>query len=396
MARAYSDSPEDIIPPDTLVKIFLWHLSSDKVPSKPTPSVENDSSERAWACLLGLGHPKFTVALGDNADWQRRILKSWPGIFKWAKFIFNQRVTPESDSQDAKEVLSVLAYLICCFSTIPKLAVELRKTGGLIDLLTRLWVHKHAETYHASSALYLMLNGCMAKELDVVCNAGGGPQEVAKLALSRLKKAINTPSPSAIHISTHTYVLNNLGRLPRHPLTACVLSEHAAWNVTRMLVIISKLIGSSLKPERYLQECVYAGFAFLRYGFIRDDSYKWVCQSLDAGLLPVIIELSLVVENIDHHHPKECLRHILRETLPKHMIYKSVIKVMKREMEDVDAEMVDRRVRKSYLKEDWMSLLLLTELRSNVAQLPKSLRPGGVACDNIRVGTSDISRPSDC
>lgn len=387
LARAYSEVPVDVLPPDALVKIFLWHLSADKVPSSVSPPSENDASERAWACLRGLSHPKFVVSLHENTDWRRRSLDQWPGIFKWSRFLYQQRVAPDGESPAARDVLVIVTYLLHHILRLPDLPPTILKTKDLVELLTRLWTHKHADVYHSSSALERVLENCVAPQLDDVCKSVGSAQTAAKLVLERLKKATNAKEPNPNHMQCYTHLLINLARLPTHTLTMTILSEHAPWIVTRMLIVASELIGSNPKPDLYLQHCIYNGLVFLRYSLIREDSFKWVCEALDAGLLRVINDMSLVIGRMDHFHPKECVQHILRDTLPKHMIYKSVIKVMKREMEDMDPESVDRLVRKSFLKEAWMSLLLLTELRSNIAQLPKSLRRGGVGCENLQVCT---------
>ncbi|KAJ7870003.1 hypothetical protein B0H13DRAFT_2669956 [Mycena leptocephala] len=118
-------------------------------------------------------------------------------------------------------------------------------------------------------------------------------------------------------------------------------------------------------------QCPNAGFTFLRFALVRDDSPRWIGQSLDVGLLRAICELAPVLEAKLHQFGKDCIQHILRDTIPKHMVYLSVVKLVEREMSDIDEVMVEAGVQRSWLCDDWFSLMHITSLRSAVAKLPK-------------------------
>ncbi|KAF7345698.1 MYND-type domain-containing protein [Mycena venus] len=209
------------------------------------------------------------------------------------------------------------------------------------------------------------------------------------------------------HVSTFTSALIVIGRIARHELTAAILEENASWVVTRMLVIIADTLRIAGADNRSnpdfmaYMECLNSGFTFLRFAFVRDNSPRWIAQSLDAGLLRAICELAPVLEVQMHQFCKDCIQHILHDSLPKNMVYLSVVKLVDREINDIDEDTEEAGVGQSWLYDDWLSLMHLASQRSVIAELPKHARgTAKTGCESMKCSKAapktELLRCSGC
>lgn len=402
--------PEEVLlSDDANLRVFLWHATLDKVPPLPVRApVQNDASERAWACFTALSNGRFLNKLAENAAWRRRYLDAWPGLFKWSQYFFEQRVACGGpDADDAQRILLELLYSLVLR---PDLERAIRATPGIIKLAGQYWGRRYApgdargrsmELFAALIMPHLMMEATF-DELDEFCFAvtagSDDPKPVARLAMGRLKRAMPA-SPDVLlqrpfceELYAHSFAVVMLTRLPGHATTPTLLQENATWAMTSALLSAARALDlpGGAQSARVL-DCVNGGITFLRYALIREDSYRWVCQALDAGLLEAVASLSLFIERMGHgragEHLRECLRHIIHDSLAKHMVYKSVIRIARREVDEVPPALVRERMMNSYLKDDWVALGNLVELRSKIADLEIQKR-GVVSCDSLSVGVT--------
>ncbi|EJD35842.1 hypothetical protein AURDEDRAFT_147349 [Auricularia subglabra TFB-10046 SS5] len=432
IAYTFMCAPDGPIPIEGLLRVFLHHTSADKVPRLPAkPPKENDISERAWACFPALGHKHFTMLLASNPDLLAQYVAGWPGIFKWSEYFCAQRIAGKRSSDDTLEAVSTISNLIHDLLLNPTMNDSIQKTDGIVAVAGHLWAYRHtvksneglAEFTEFTSAqiLHILLtDGDLdrretIKKLETVASIvdGGGddPFPCARLALKRLKRTMDPGTPEDLHeplrgmeLSSHIFVAVILARLPGHPLTFALLRENATWTVTRALLLVSRTI-DALGSSRPLLDCVNGTVTFIRYALIRDESFRWVCQALDAGLLhgiaSVCLSLHLLGKDFASEHLRACLRHIVHETLPLHLVYKSVLKVTQRELADVDPDLVRDRVERSFIAEDWKTVTSLVDLRAKVAELPKDFKKrGSVSCESIACGKwgkkSELKRCAGC
>ncbi|KAJ7483625.1 hypothetical protein FB451DRAFT_1350598 [Mycena latifolia] len=369
------------VPADRFLEAFLYHVDGGKIPKAVKRPVENDASERAWAGLMGLERG-FVSELAAHPEFRTRLVSAWPGIFRWCRYFYDQRVAAEPDPDNSQVRITTICTLIRDFYLNAELRATVRATPGIITLCTRLWIHPAAP-----------LSACIPFRscTRVVAAAGGRPEAVAKTFLDRLRKTISKAPMHAEHASTLTFTLTTFIGLPRHPLAFAVLADNGAWVVARTLFLASQATAN----DDYLA-CIRTALTFLRRALVQYDSPRLVAQALDAGLLPAICDLSSVLEGTTEQAAHDSLRFILRDILPKNMVYRSVIKVMKRENRDIDGEAVDRGVMRSVLREEWMSLGLLTYLRSAVAKLPKEVRGrGSVVCERMTIQCTKCGHKSE-
>ncbi|KAJ6606916.1 hypothetical protein B0H10DRAFT_1819325 [Mycena sp. CBHHK59/15] len=370
------------MPVDALLRTFLFHVGAEKVPQTVQPPTENDLSERAWAACIGL-EQGFVSEFTTHPDLRSRIIGSWPGIFKWLCYLYDQRIVTEKNSDTVQARITTLCTVIRDLYRDEKVRNSIRKTPGIIALCTRFWIHQSSPLI--TTITFSLLQPSTCEEFNEIVDAASGNAElVAKTAIDRLRSAMNKSPMHPEHVSMLAFTITTLSQLPRHPVAFHLLANNSIWVVTRMLFLVSRVVGSSPDfDEKYLP-AIRTGFTCLRGALIQDDSPRLVSQTLDAGLLRAMCGLSLLLQNHVDQTSQDVVQFILRVTLPQHMVYRSVVRIMKREQKEVDPELADLTVMRSWLREDWMSLLLITHLRSIVAKLPKEVKgKGNVTCDCV-------------
>jgi hypothetical protein len=400
MADAWKQKKEDgaAISPDGLLQTFLHHLDGKKVPKAAKPSVDNDRSDRAWASLNGLAGG-FSSEFSSNPKLRAQLISAWPGVFKWCRYFYDQRVASEKDSETAEKAINTICNTIRGLYLDPEVQATIRATSGIITLCARLCLHPASPTSAFIPFSLLHANNWDGMD-EIVAAAGGKPEAVAKPLLNRLRLTINQ---SPIHPDltfTLAFILSTFMCVPRHPLSFAILADNGVWVAARMLFLVSEAIESSPDYRGNFLPCIRIGVTFLRNAMVQYDSPRLVSQAVDAGLLRAICALSRIPDDLAQSEPsllshddlkqlKASLRFILGDILPKSMMYRSVIKVMKDEHKEMDPDVPDKTIMQSYLREEWMSLVLLLYLRSTIAKFPKQIRgKGNVSCDCVTASVS--------
>ncbi|KAJ6517903.1 hypothetical protein C8R47DRAFT_575 [Mycena vitilis] len=368
--------------PEGLLQTFLHHLDGKKVPKAVKLPTENDLSDRAWAALTGL-EGGFTSQFSAHPELRAKLISAWPGIFKWCRYFHDQRVKPERDSEKAQSAISTISTTIRGLYIDAELRARIRATVGIVTLCTSLCLHPGAPM-SAFIPFSLLHTDTWDDMEEIVAAAGGKPEAVAKALLGRLKITINKSPINVDQACTLVFLLTTLTKFPGHALTFTILADNAAWVVSRMLFLVSQVIDAAPeKMDTYLP-CIRGGLTFLRGALVRYDSPRLVSQAIDAGLLQTICVLSPLLKDGDSQSPKQSLRFLLRDVLPKSMMFRSVIKVMKREHKEIDPDDIDETIMRSYLREEWMSWVLLLYLRLTIAKFPKEVRgKAGASCDSV-------------
>jgi hypothetical protein len=245
MADAWKQKKEDgaAISPDGLLQTFLHHLDGEKVPKVVKPSVENDRSDRAWASLNGLAGG-FSSEFSSNPKLRAQLISAWPGVFKWCRYFYDQRVASEKDSETAEKAINTLCNTIRGLYLDPEVQATIRATSGIITLCARLCLHPASPT--SAFIPFSLLHANTWDGMDeIVAAAGGKPEAVAKPLLNRLRLTINQ---SPIHPDltfTLAFILSTFMCVPRHPLSFAILADNGVWVTARMLFLVSEAIESS-------------------------------------------------------------------------------------------------------------------------------------------------------
>ncbi|KAJ7859460.1 hypothetical protein B0H14DRAFT_2746429 [Mycena olivaceomarginata] len=336
----------------------------EKVPKSRQAARRVGSCLASFDSLAGIFSSDFSL----DPTSRTQFISAWPGVFKWCCYFYAQR-RPSAP-------LIIGLYI----------DTEVRATvrgdnrhhralhpSVLASSLADRWLH---------SALPLLSSTW--EDIDAVCAVAGKPETFAKMLLDRLRTTVNQSPLRVDYAFTLTRILTTVIALPGHSLAFAVLADNATWIVARMLFLVSLSIGSSVGEQRETySNCIRIGITFLRGAMVEYDSPRLVCQAIDAGLLRTICALSRILDG-DLEESKPVLTHILREILPQSMMYRSVIKVMQGEHKEMDGEVIDKEIMRSYLREEWMAWVLLLHLRGTIAKFPKEVKGrGSVSCDCV-------------
>ncbi|KAJ7735020.1 hypothetical protein B0H16DRAFT_1765554, partial [Mycena metata] len=370
---------------DGVLQTFLHYLDGKKVPKIVVrPPADNDPAGRAWASLNGLAVGFFSE-FSTKPELRTRLVSAWPDIFQWCRYFYDQRVSVEKDSTQADNAILTICNTIRNLYTDTELQTKIRATSGIIALCTRLCLHPASPT-EAFIPFSLLRIDAWGKMDEIVAAAGGKPEVVAKAILGRLRTTITQQPPEAERSSVLTFLVTSFIVFPRHPLAFAILADNGVWVVARMLFLISNHADSaSLRPTGRYFRCIQAALNFLRAAMVQSDSPRLVAQALDAGLLRTICALSPLFDIDTGEGENTSLGSILRDVLPRSLMYHSVLKVMKREHEEsVEPPFPDQTIMQTSFRDGWMSLTFMLYMRGHIAKLPKALKGrGSICCESI-------------
>ncbi|KAJ7862879.1 hypothetical protein B0H14DRAFT_3863023 [Mycena olivaceomarginata] len=360
------------------LQTLLSHLDEKKVPKAVKSLVESDPAWRSFDSLAGIFSSDFSL----DPTTRTQFISAWPGVFKWCCYFYAQRVPRENNSATVQNTIETICAIIIGLYIDTEVRATVRATTGIIELCTHLCLHP-ASPIGGFIPLSTLLSSTW-EDIDAVCAVAGKPETFAKMLLDRLRTTVNQSPLRVDYAFTLTRILTTVIALPGHSLAFAVLADNATWIVARMLFLVSLSIGSSVGEQRETySKCIRIGITFLRGAMVEYDSPRLVCQAIDAGLLRTICALSRILDG-DLEESKPVLTHILREILPQSMMYRSVIKVMQGEHKEMDGEVIDKEIMKSYLREEWMAWVLLLHLRGTIAKFPKEVKGrGSVSCDCV-------------
>ncbi|KAJ7822928.1 hypothetical protein B0H13DRAFT_2291355 [Mycena leptocephala] len=332
--QCWKASPKDLVPGDIFLKTFLYHVDSANVPKIPLLSIENDPSERAWASFIGLEH-KFVSQFPRSLISVLVLLRLGLGSSIGAATSTSSGYLGLTTSTPRERISG---------SFVRPLEGDTRDKGHRYPL------HATLDAPCSPACSDLLHNSHTPSQFavnEIVTTSGDKPEPIAQLAVNRLRIAMNESPMRPVHVSALAFALIVISHLP---------------------ATASPTPSSQRTPP---------------------GCPRWIGQSLDAGLLRAICELAPVLEAKLHQFGKGCIQHILRDTLPKHMVYLSVVKLVDREMSDIDEVMVEAGVQRSWLCDDWFSLMDITSLRSAVAKLPKYAKGAAqTPCESTKCGKS--------
>ncbi|KAK7031970.1 hypothetical protein R3P38DRAFT_3265883, partial [Favolaschia claudopus] len=188
----------DAFPNDVILKTFVYHTDGAKVPKANKPPVEDDVSERAWACFIGLGS-KF---VSDNRDFRARLIAAWPGIFKWARYFYTQRVSKLDNTDDIRENIDVICQVISqLIQNNKEVLAVVRRTQGIATFFTKLWVHSAAPPIVVSFIMHTLFHDATLDEIAAIAGNDAEKLIVAQVAVDRLRAAIKESPMQPLKVS---------------------------------------------------------------------------------------------------------------------------------------------------------------------------------------------------
>lgn len=382
LANQWRETPSRaILSPDALLQVFLHNLSIDRVPSVVVEQDDDDASQRAYAAFSGLRG--FRELFPTHPIFRDQILAAWPGIFEWSLYLCKQRLqTPDPRAQDVDNTTKIVCGAFHDFLGDPTLRSRMEKTTGIFELCARFWMHPETAVVISSAVLQLMAINASWDNLNEIGQAAKDtirPVEIPELAVKRLRVEIAKdplePSPLDLYIN----VVGVLMRLPGHYFTHVCLEKRVISLVTKTLLKISKIMRRSATEGRRFEKVVAVGFNFLRFALVRSTGFPYIKEALQAGLLQAMCGCAPAFSGLDDL-PRECIRHIIRDTLTRGLVIGSVVKVMKKMLESIDEKDQDNDIRRSFVGEDWNTLVSLARIRGVLLEATPKERKTVVPC----------------
>lgn len=157
--------------------------------------------------------------------------------------------------------------------------------------------------------------------------AGGSAKNVAKLMMVRMKRVMTGPRMSAHENRTAIYLdlIGHMSMVKTNPLRHAFLSSDIIPTFTKVALATAKQLNSGGSPDgRDWTGPLVASLGYLVNYIESTDGFSWVVQALKAGLLIAIADISPHWRSIEEEE-QEWLLGILKDILPRYMVYRSVI-----------------------------------------------------------------------
>ncbi|EED85758.1 predicted protein [Postia placenta Mad-698-R] len=300
LSNLWAETP-GLISPEDAVDVFLNHLNGDRVPQSMNNRF-SDPANLAFTALLGLS--KIGPFLGQRPALLARVAQAWMGIFKWSVYLFSGRIESADKSDPRRRAsIDVISACWCAVGQYDSIREAMVSTPATIEIATRCWLEEddgpipsHVDAPVGTCVLGNLLKHATSAQLDRVLKmTGGKADEIAKLAISRLRGALTTRPVNATRLVIYLDFINSLSRVGTHPLRYALLGANV------------------------------------------------ICPFFDK-LDPDDLEMVLGV---------------LGDILPRYCVYRSVIQTMDEPMRKIDGGAQKERVMRSIAKDVWFKFFKL-------------------------------------
>ena len=390
LANAWNQPPSPVTLQEAL-DVFLVHLQQDRIPDGTAMDRSAGFSDRAnlaYYAMLGIG--KMGTVLPEDSPDVRRLLTTWPAIYKWSIYLFSTRIEKLEFGNPTRratmEMLSVFWYTLSYRDLIRDVMLPMPK---VVEIATRLWLEEADWTPEsflkqpvATCLFQCLLRDASEETLDrVVRAAGGKATDVAKLCLMRLQRILKASTYNAAHLSINVDLINNLCRRGNHPMRHAMLGANAIHAIAGALVKLSVLVNTSPDPE--CLDAMVASLGYLRNCLQSTDGFTWVSQAVSAGLLGALCDCSPRFSELSSEDV-EIIEELVR-MLPPYLVYRSVIDAVRGPLAKIERGPQKRRVEGSCVREAWEIFYELAQERIAVADEAEAAKGKQIICDNAKV-----------
>jgi hypothetical protein len=300
--------------------------------------------------------------------------KFWPDLWSWLFDIYQNGII------DAKHVplklrlkfKDGLVRVLVQFTGEQLLQTCILSTLGVIPALIQLWrletedpdfalnlatEEPYSTRFHVSEVLVACFKAMTEKPCEVwmenVIAPIGGTKEFASIALSHLRHDLAEKQPDLEHLVHDVHLIVTSSIYP--PIRYAFLSLHSIRDVTKTLVRLT------LRPHSDNHELVVnsidACFLYLAGYLEMSDGTTWIIQALDTHILCAILKCEPWLAQLQPH-----FMIILSKTLPKYLIYRSVLLAASRAIIQVrDLDLEAHISKEGYLWRDWLQFKHLVE-----------------------------------
>ncbi|KAK7049083.1 hypothetical protein R3P38DRAFT_2872589 [Favolaschia claudopus] len=333
----------------------------------------------------------------------------WERVWPWIQFFDTYwDCIPGFSKSERRAVRLTHCSLVSTLQEHPRIAEIADTTPGLHSIFSRAWVtllldSKVDEDTKIATTSYLIPNVAMNMHVlphifDEVLDGADGNLERLALAFIEQLSILTTNKSNDVHLeSTQMFSLGNVSGLLTVPAKAeqqwtSFLLKHGI--VTRVVRALD-CIFTVKHWQRVYKDIAGELMQYLLKLLLASRGYRWIAESLQAGLLRGIISwplreasftnfvLMFLGADISHIVPGKTAKGIL----PLALTSPSVIIEMRNALKDAQVLAKDPRFEVSDLFDSWQQMVDLAKTRGAVLDKWEAAgKPSSLACDNMSCG----------
>ncbi|TFK68951.1 hypothetical protein BDN72DRAFT_897678 [Pluteus cervinus] len=407
---------------DRILRIFLHHLYSTVVPTKPKLDVfgiiEDVEEGRAFWSLWGLAMlagPLCDSSFGRNSC-DQAIVEAWPGIFRWSAFFYTSRVQVSSADKGTKTVSDirsmrgilrdVIAASWSALALIESVRKRMLDTRGVVDIAARLWVFEDAldiarvTRFGEGMPIATMLLDLLSRSgnqdtlKDIISATGGDIGKIAEASLKRLKRTFKSSEFAANPVESLLVfdLMDRLCRSPNREILKTFLDSGIIPVCIKLLLQLAAVVREgSHNPDNKADfvKLMIMSFQFLRYSLITTKGLPWVYQAIKAGLLTAFVECSPIYADLKQED-YTVVSTTFTKVIPRYLAWLCIVKAMDSaflKLEETERFLSLPRTR---AWEAFNALALLTARRFRVIGQLKQMKNAAAVCNNPKCHKVDV------
>jgi len=368
---------------------FFANLDGTKVPEYHVS--RSSFVDAAFMSLLGVS--KSGNFIGDGEKYVDQFIRAWPGLFKWSVYFFASRVEeirPGINAEQRKSASDVISAAWYSVSRNNRVRDVMVATPDSIEIATKLWLVDDVGSKLSGFGIptgTAALSKLLGKADEETTNrmlyaAGGEADKIAKLAISRLRSAMQENPIQPSKASIHTDLINEISRGTHHPLRHALLSANVIQVVTKCAVAVTAQL--NLAQDSSLVDPMFSCFQYLANCLQSTDGFTWVVQSVQAGLLTAFVDGSPHFYKLPDPGERFMILSIFKDILPRYLVYQSVIEAVHNAMPAVVRDPRLQRIQTSIAKDVWRDFYKLALERLYVKEQGNALKGKAATCDNVK------------
>jgi hypothetical protein len=337
----------------------------------------------------------FTMNRHPGDAMRRSLLEAWPAIWRWVEFVGEHFYL---DRQSPLYMGDTIGYEVCATNIIllDKMrdigVPHLARTPGVPSMAIKLWLRtvengESQNNLHTQAAPFLVefihdqAPPHVIKETEEILRPQA--QKVAASALEHLRAHLVGPQPRyGLFISDLGFIvaIHRILHSDADWWNNALLSHHS----TRVLT--SSLVDLTSKPFSHttttdIRACLSLCYSYLGSNLNSTDGFTWVTQTLNAQLLPAMLNSGRwMLDSPDCPRLK-----ILTDILPGYLIYHSVLRAVERSMEKIKAQNLTSLSDGTVFWKAWSRFIALAEERLILKLEFDKCDLQNVACNNTSV-----------
>ncbi|RDB17076.1 hypothetical protein Hypma_001711 [Hypsizygus marmoreus] len=356
----------------TILNTFCGYLDSKNMPASIRPTASDEINvDRALNSMKGV------ALVGTLRSTDSRVIEAlrrvWPHVMKWLQYLHTFQLDNEHLGSDQRvAIFTLISGAHKVFNQTPELQALTRNTPGYFKLLVEQWKMQirvpgfisNPPIYPLSNILTAHTNTLIPTAADAISTITtllGGPDDVARIALEHLSASAEQTKSQAnysVAISADIDFIANLRTSA--PIRYALLSRHAVRAVTNLFF---SLTAGPVNKETAdsVTMCMVSCGHFLGFALEQSNGLPWVIEALNNQLVSAYIRCSAWMPYMKPVLVKHFLVP-LRDTLPKYLMYVSVLKAAQRGMKKAQP-LEAKMIRKGPLWESWSQFKKLADER---------------------------------